>query len=81
MNMSRVIRARGYGPAMRMYDQTPTPRLDQAPGHNLLPGPTKSIVHTGRDDGPTDWQRLQAYKAHLKAHYDEYKDWLRESRP
>jgi hypothetical protein len=61
-----------------MYDQTPTPRRDQAPGDKLPPALAKSIVHIGRDDGPTEYQRLAAYRAHLKAHYDKYRTWIRE---
>jgi hypothetical protein len=49
---------------------------DLAMGHSLLPRPPGA--GRGRDEGSTEWQRMQAYRAHLKAHYDRYRDWIRE---
>jgi hypothetical protein len=32
----------------------------------------------GRDTGPTEYQRLRAYKERLNRHYDQYRTWIRE---
>jgi hypothetical protein len=54
--------------------------LAMGPDHSLLPRPAGAGL--GRDDArPTEYQRLRAYKEHLKRHYDQYRDWLKESRP
>ena len=152
MNTSRVIRARGYGPATPMHDQSlpgtgtmpsdrkagrrdastaEEPRLkeregnrvyclslpsgsyeavddqasglmhiyrvtehgerdasaepeerrgeeerDLAMGHSLLPLPAGA--GRGRDEGPTEFQRLRAYKQRLNEHYSKYRNWIRE---
>jgi hypothetical protein len=49
---------------------------DLAMGHNLLPRPAGA--GRGRDTGLTEYQRFQAYRAHLKAHYDKYRTWIKE---
>jgi hypothetical protein len=49
---------------------------DLAMGHSLLPRPAGA--GRGRDDGPTEYQRLAAYRAYLKQHYDGYRTWIRE---
>jgi hypothetical protein len=50
--------------------------LAPGPGAHLLP--RASGVGRGRDDGPTEFQRLRAYKEHLSRHYDQYRHWIRE---
>jgi hypothetical protein len=49
---------------------------DQAMGHNVLPRAAR--LGRGRDLGPTEYQRLRAYKEHLSRHYDQYRNWIRE---
>jgi hypothetical protein len=46
------------------------------PGAHLLARP--SGTGRGRDDGPTEFQRLRAYKERLSRHYDQYRHWIRE---
>jgi hypothetical protein len=46
------------------------------PGAHLLPRP--SGAGRGRDDGPTEFQRLRLYKQHLAEHYGKYRNWIRE---
>ena len=49
---------------------------DLAMGHSLLPRPAGA--GRGRDTGPTEYQRLRAYKQHLNEHYSKYRNWIRE---
>jgi hypothetical protein len=49
--------------------------LAMGPGHSVLPRPAGA--DRGRDIGPTEYQRLRAYKQRLNEHYGRYKDWLR----
>jgi hypothetical protein len=49
---------------------------DLAMGQSLLPLPAGA--GRGRDDGPTEWQRLQAHKQRLNEHYGKYRNWIRE---
>jgi hypothetical protein len=49
---------------------------DLAMGHSLLPRPAGA--GRGRDTGPTEYQRLRAYKERLNRHYDQYRHWIRE---
>jgi hypothetical protein len=48
--------------------------LAMGPGAHLLP--RASGVGRGRDLGPTEFQRLRAYKQHLAEHYGRYRQWL-----
>jgi hypothetical protein len=50
--------------------------LGMGPGAHLLPRP--SGAGRGRDLGPTEFQRLRAFKEHLNRHYDQYRHWIRE---
>jgi hypothetical protein len=45
--------------------------MGMGPGAHLLP--RAAGVGRGRDDGPTEFQRLRAYKEHLNRHYDQYR--------
>jgi hypothetical protein len=48
--------------------------LAMGPGARLLP--RASGVGRGRDLGPTEFQRLRAYKQQLAEHYGRYRQWL-----
>jgi hypothetical protein len=50
--------------------------MAMGPGHSVLPGPAGA--GRGRDIGPTEYQRLQAYKQRLNDHYNKYRHWIRE---
>jgi hypothetical protein len=48
--------------------------LAMGPSHSLLPRPAGA--GRGRDTKPTEYQKLAAYRAYLKQHYDGYRQWL-----
>jgi hypothetical protein len=50
--------------------------LAMGPGNSVLPPPAGAS--RGRDDGPTEYQRLRAYKQRLNEHYGKYRNWIRE---
>jgi hypothetical protein len=50
--------------------------LAMGPGHSLLP--RAAGAGRGRDDGPTEYQRLRAYKQRLNEYYGRYRNWIKE---
>jgi hypothetical protein len=46
--------------------------------HVHMPGAALARPHMGRDEGLTEYQKLQAYKKRLNEHYDKYRHWIRE---
>jgi hypothetical protein len=60
-------------------DASPEPEerdLAMGPGHSVLPRPAGA--GRGRDDGPTEYQRLRAYQQRLNEHYSKYRNWIKE---
>jgi hypothetical protein len=46
--------------------------------HVRMPGGGPARPHMGRDEGLTEYQKLQAYKQRLNEHYRKYRNWIRE---
>jgi hypothetical protein len=65
-----------HGDEERRGEEGEGEERDQAMGRNVMPRAPR--LGRGRDLGPTELQKLRAYKERLSAHYDQYRNWIRE---